>query len=46
MDFGVTFEAAFRLVRRFILVVWAKKQAKNGPIGARKALPILFGAGS
>jgi len=38
--------AVFRLVRRFKLVVWAKKQAKNGSLGARKAPPILFGAGS
>jgi len=46
MDFGVSFEADFRLFRRFILVVWAKKQAKIGPNAARKAPPILCGAGS
>jgi len=46
MDFGVSFEADFRLFRWFILVVWAKKQAKIGPNAARKAPPILCGAGS
>jgi len=34
MDFRASFEADFRLYRRFILVVWAKKQAKNGPNAA------------
>jgi len=46
MDFGASFEVVFCLFRRFILVVWAKKQAKNGPNAARKAPPILCGAGA
>ena len=46
MDFGASFEAGSPLFRRFILVVWAKKQGKTGPNAARKAPPILFGAGS
>jgi hypothetical protein len=46
MDFGASVEAVFRLFRWFILVVWAKKQAKNGPIDARKAPQIRYGAGS
>ena len=46
MDFGVSFEAIFRLIRRFILVVWAKNQAENGPNATRKAPPILFPTGS
>jgi hypothetical protein len=46
MDFGASIEAVFLLFLRFILVVWAKKQAGNGPIEARKAPPILCGADS
>jgi len=34
MDFRASFEVVFRLIRRFILVVWAKIQAKNGPNAA------------
>jgi hypothetical protein len=31
MDFGGSFEAVFRRICRFILVVWAKKGAYTGP---------------
>ncbi len=42
MDFGGLFEADFRPIRRFILVVWAKNLPKIGPSDTRKAPPILF----
>jgi hypothetical protein len=46
MDFGVSFEADFRLFRRFTLVEWAKKQTKIGLNAARKAPPFLCNAAS
>ena len=42
MDFGGAFESDFGQIRRFILVVWAKKQAGHEAIAARKAASILF----
>ncbi len=40
MDFGGSFEAVFRRIRRFILVVWAKNAPEKGPNDTRKAPPI------
>jgi hypothetical protein len=42
MDFGGSFEADFRRIRGFILVVWAKNTPEIGPNDTRKAPPILF----
>ena len=36
VEFGGSIEAIFRPVCRFILVVWAKNRAENGPIDTRK----------
>ena len=40
MDFGGSFEAVFRRIRRFILVVWAKNAPERGPNDTQKAPPI------
>ena len=40
MDFGGSFEAIFRRIRRFILVVWAKNAPEKGPNDTRKTPPI------
>jgi len=41
MDFGGSFEAIFRRIRWFILVVWDENPPENGPIDTRKAPPTL-----
>ena len=41
MDFGGSFEAIFRRIRRSILVVRAKNAPKKGPNDTQKAPPYM-----